>query len=353
MLDGKVELSGGDLTITNTGVITGVTSNNYVIATSNSLKKEWNAIGVFEYPVGDASNYTPFTLTFNAGTGFTAADVSVSVADAIHPDQQKADHITRYWTATPSGITTPDYNVSMIYTDGDIVGTEANMKMRKYSAGTWTDFDNVDAASNTLSGSNITTFSDYDGGGGAPLPVELLSFEVVRSQAGVLLNWSVAVEINTSRYEIQKSIDGETFSAIGTVSAIDKSSFTKVYQFVDTENSSEQAFYRIRMIDEDESSSFSPIRLLRNGESSFEFNVFPNPLLPQGQLYVEIESDSKKEILLILLDPLGRQVFSKMQVIEEGGTTVALDLQNRLTPGIYIVVGSSNQLLYRKKLLVK
>ncbi|MDQ2751974.1 MAG: hypothetical protein M3R72_03030, partial [Bacteroidota bacterium] len=55
------------------------------------------------------------------------------------------------------------------------------------------------------------------------LPVSLLSFTASKQTASVLLDWTTTNEINTHHFNVERSIDGIHFSAIGTMAALGSS----------------------------------------------------------------------------------------------------------------------------------
>jgi len=49
------------------------------------------------------------------------------------------------------------------------------------------------------------------------IPVELTSFTASTSNNQIVLNWTTASELNNEGFEIQHSLDNETFTRIGFV----------------------------------------------------------------------------------------------------------------------------------------
>ena len=81
--------------------------------------------------------------------------------------------------------------------------------------------------------------------------------------------------------------------------------------------------------------------------------VYPNPSVAGQDVYVSLEGfGEQEEILVVLMDQFGRQVYSKVLVQENDKVLTAFDQTQRLAPGIYFVVGSSNNTMYRKKLVI-
>ena len=142
----------------------------------------------------------------------------------------------------------------------------------------------------------------------ANLPLRLVSFAGNRLDGGtVMLKWETADEENTSHFEILKSSDGHTFGQIGVISA--SGSGNHDYAFTDA-SPGPSNFYRLRMIDQDGSFTYSRIIGVATdyGQS---ISVFPNPansrltvdlgssnLLPRKATVVDIHGRSYKQVRL-------------------------------------------------------
>ncbi|MBL0181613.1 MAG: hypothetical protein IPP96_04635 [Chitinophagaceae bacterium] len=59
------------------------------------------------------------------------------------------------------------------------------------------------------------------------LPVKLISFTATLQNKNALLQWQIASELNVTRYNIQRSLDGNTFTTIGSVNSTGNSTATK------------------------------------------------------------------------------------------------------------------------------
>lgn len=100
-----------------------------------------------------------------------------------------------------------------------------------------------------------------------------------------------------------------------------------------------------------------PMRSTLGDESyasnNFNFNVFPNPN-DGNAINLSITSSKGEELLVVLRDALGREHFSKVVIAENDMEYVlALDLSEKLSPGIYFIVASSKIKCDTKKLIVK
>jgi hypothetical protein len=104
------------------------------------------------------------------------------------------------------------------------------------------------------------------------LPVKLVSFVGQPQAASVLLNWEVANQVNIDKYIIEVSTNGTNFNAIKSV---DAGNLTK-YNTVDANPAIGFNYYRLKIIDNNGSITYSDIRKVKFGKA-MGVNIFPNP----------------------------------------------------------------------------
>jgi hypothetical protein len=128
-----------------------------------------------------------------------------------------------------------------------------------------------------------------------PLPVNFLSFEAERINGTVHLSWSTAELGGNQFFEIERSIDGVKFDAVGKVEA--KSGSYNSYSFDDQSAPSGTLYYRIKQYDKDGSFMYSEIRSITD-MLAHEVILFPNPSENNFNLSVTgfMNSDFKGEI---------------------------------------------------------
>lgn len=126
---------------------------------------------------------------------------------------------------------------------------------------------------------DITGFSEFwIHTGFAALPLNFISFSVQKCIGNtVCLNWKTANEQNVSHFEIQRSVDGRTFTAVATKAANNQS--TNIYNTADdiaSLQSSGQIYYRIKQIDADGRFSYTNIQLVKLTDK-ITISIYPNP----------------------------------------------------------------------------
>lgn len=110
------------------------------------------------------------------------------------------------------------------------------------------------------------------------LPVKLTSFTATASNSdGAILYWNVAVQNGIKTYIVEKSTDGSSFVETGAVAANDLSDFN--YSYTDSNLPTGTNYYRLEIVDEDGTISYSPIAIVDiTTNQSQSILIYPNPV---------------------------------------------------------------------------
>ncbi|SDF72214.1 Por secretion system C-terminal sorting domain-containing protein [Dyadobacter soli] len=138
-----------------------------------------------------------------------------------------------------------------------------------------------------------------------PLPVTLIDFKAAARENHVALTWATADEVNSSHFEIQRSANGTSWNAIGTVKAADVSKARLDYDTVDEAPLAGGNLYRLKMVDRDSTFSYSKISsVVFDGVQMAAF--YPNPVADRLQLST---TALKNAVSVQLLDQAGKTVL--------------------------------------------
>jgi hypothetical protein len=130
-------------------------------------------------------------------------------------------------------------------------------------------FDAIRVAYGTTS---AIAWTNLDAASGS-LPVTLTSFNADNDGLSTKLIWNVTEETNFANYVIEKSTDGRSFNAIGTVKATSQ----KVYSFIDGQTGDNNSYYRLKMIDIDGAFKYSYIVSIKS-KLNANISLSPNPV---------------------------------------------------------------------------
>lgn len=173
---------------------------------------------------------------------------------------------------------------------------------------------------------DVDVFSVY-GAVEAPLPVELVAFQGKSTAAGTALTWSTASERNSDYFVVERADDSpENFQTIGQVQSAGTTTQRTEYRFTDTRPAA-LSYYRLRQVDRDGTTSFSPLVAVKREAASQTLAVYPNPAAET------VSIASTPGTRFAVLDQLGRQ----LQAGEiPAGVQPALDVR-ALPNGVYFV----------------
>ena len=112
-----------------------------------------------------------------------------------------------------------------------------------------------------------------------PLPISLTDFSATVVNNNALLNWKTASESNSAFFDIEASKDGSSFYSLGHVNAAGNSSTVKNYSFTDINPSAGITYYRLKLVDKDNSFKFSSIQKINISKKLLQLHVSPNPVV--------------------------------------------------------------------------
>jgi hypothetical protein len=85
-----------------------------------------------------------------------------------------------------------------------------------------------------------------------------------------------------------------------------------------------------------------------------DFKVFPNPNQSTTDTYVSLQGFKTDNLLVVVYDMLGREIYSKVELMENEGFLFTISSDgHRLSPGIYLITASANDKVFQQKLIVK
>jgi hypothetical protein len=245
--------------------------------------------------------------------------------------------IERYFDIQSTVKTGLDVAMDFAYFDHELNNIPAaNLALFKSVSsltGPWANQGPIALGTKTVSKTGITDFSIWTLGNRAnPLPVALTAFTATPvGTAAVRLAWATASEQNSARFEVERSLDGTGFAAIGTVAAAGNSSSARTYDLLDAKLPANALtlYYRLRQVDIDGTTSFSPVRVvLLSGKPAEGLTLAPNPA--RTTTLAGAAAGASVEVY----DVLGRLVLT---ATADAAGTAALVLPEGLATGVYVV----------------
>ena len=317
----------------------------------------------FVFPVGDNGFYRPFAASAAGVVGaYFAADPSIAITSSTNdldypalpsgapfPRSIKTSEVREvsskeYWDVNGSAQTkiTLTWNSSSNLA-GLVNGSLSNLCIVGWQNNIWVripadvDITSLLGGNSSITSGSITTknaiipdaYTVYTlGAVSSSLPVTLVDFDAYTAEQNVLLKWSVSAEINSKVFEIEHSGNGKEWNNIGAVESKGGGIGLQNYSFLHKEPFHGKNYYRLKMVDMDETYAYSKISNL-DFVSSDNLVVYPNPV--SDRLYFKFSEASQIKDVSIL-DHSGRIVFSQASIPDEG-----LDVR-KFNVGIYILI---------------
>lgn len=177
----------------------------------------------------------------------------------------------------------------------------------------------------------------------ALLPLQIISFSANKKDNFIQLAWITQNEENTSHFDVEKSTNGISFTAIGNVTA-ENTFGTHNYGFKDLHPVEKVNYYRLKQFDKDGKYVYSrtvAVNFQRDGKSMV---VSPNPA--KDIITINLSSVSGN-IQLELFDALGKLVMKK----ECKGDAAINASVGHLPAGIYWIKVISGDMEYRQQVM--
>ena len=168
---GKITTATNVLTLGTSGTISGAGATTGWVVGNLIKQTATNASPSFNFAIGDATNYTPISVTFTGNnTASTAGSISATTTAGDHPQLATSDldatkSINRTWNLSNNGVSGfTNYTVNLNYSaaETDAAATPASFVIRKYDASAWTSPTTTATPSATsASATGLVGFGDF------------------------------------------------------------------------------------------------------------------------------------------------------------------------------------------------
>ncbi|MBK9329587.1 MAG: T9SS type A sorting domain-containing protein [Sphingobacteriales bacterium] len=170
------------------------------------------------------------------------------------------------------------------------------------------------------------------------LPVELTMFTGYNNGSENILNWTTASELNSLKFEVEKSTDAINFEYIGERPAAGNSNSPRNYTLDDLYPVLGNNYYRLKMIDIDGQFKYSEIVVIKVNElnqvSDGIVSVYPNPT--NDKVNIVYQSTEQQKLNLLLFNAIGQNMYSNNYAVNSGLNTITIDA-SAFAKGMYII----------------
>jgi hypothetical protein len=167
------------------------------------------------------------------------------------------------------------------------------------------------------------------------LPIKLLSFSGRNvTPTSNFIHWQTEEEQYMSHYEIEKSVDGISFTKKGFIVAFN-TAHSNQYNFVDLNFTESKAYYRLKMVDRFGKINYSSIITIRKtNDKLLSLQLMPNPV--QNKLTIFFDAPRTQQYSVHLYNSLGEMINSRKYYFTKNGSSINLDM-NIYSQGNYFI----------------
>ncbi|MEP6713033.1 MAG: T9SS type A sorting domain-containing protein [Ferruginibacter sp.] len=160
------------------------------------------------------------------------------------------------------------------------------------------------------------------------------------------LSWATSGEQDIKYYDIEKSNDGIIFEKIGRLDG--KNLPEAFYNFNDPEIVNGAAWYRLKMVNENELFKYSSLVLLSAG-LSFDIKNIENPFRDKINIDVVVPADGLLNVMLF--NDKGQVIKNTNQNIKKGYSKTIIDGLGSFSSGVYFISATFNNETIKRKLV--
>jgi len=166
------------------------------------------------------------------------------------------------------------------------------------------------------------------------LPIKLVYFQGNLENSQVTLQWRVAQNEVSGRFEIERSEDGINFLTVGSVFSTAKSD-AENYSYTATIKTS-KIYYRLKMYDKNQKAEYSKAIVLQNPNAKDgSFKIVNNPAI--DKLTLSYSSARNQSVEIKVYDLAGRIQMNQKTNVFKGGNFISLTLSSAFKTGMYTV----------------
>jgi hypothetical protein len=162
----------------------------------------------------------------------------------------------------------------------------------------------------------------------ATLPITLNSFSLKSiNDNAVNINWQTSQELNSSHFDIEKSINGNDWIKVGVVSTKGNSNTIQSYSFIDKKPASynNDIYYRLKIVDGDGAYKYSSVETIKLKNAGLIIdNLSAQPLQNSSNGIFRVYSNNNKQMMISVTDMNGRLLYNTNTTISNGTNTIEI-----------------------------
>ena len=299
--------------------------------------------------IGPNGGEVLFNVSLNSPTGSNPANLGIFITSSQNLgnvvikrghrsqiiNQGAGNSVFRYYDILPANNTNLNATLRFKYFDGELNNLDENSLLffESPDAVNWTNlgFTSRDVVVDFVEKTGINSFERFTlFNDNNPLPVLFILFNAKCEGGNASLTWKTAQEQNSSHFNIERSVDGVSWTVINSLPAAGNSNTEHTYSF--TDNHPEQnSFYRIAEYDLNGRVQYSSI--IRSSCSTTDvFKLWPNPV--RDVVFINIVAGSESQAVIKVFDSKGALVKEQNATVLQGNNQLGIDMRS-MAKGVY------------------
>jgi len=304
----------------------------------------------FVFPIGTSTAYAPITISpvSDPLSEITVQYLSEPPPFGAETFESSINNVSTngHWIVEKN-TNTGDLNLTLTWEDSNEAGIAevADLVVAGWDGTEWVSYGQESAAFVGSGGFVESAFSEPPPFGAETftlastssanaLPVELNKFEATPRSGSVDLEWETESEINASHFLVERSTDGIIYESIQYVKSKGESTTPAHYTTNDPAPFFGWNYYRLKMVDQDDSYEYSPVAVVKV-ELSTSIMLYPNPV--KEMLFIQDTEGVEDEVSVEIFDRNSNKLFEKVIQLNNGPVQLAIDDIDTLPNGYYIV----------------
>ena len=295
----------------------------------------------------ERSDFGTTGLAIDFGPGTTPGSVTVSRFDTTPPDTDglpSGENTSSYrFLITTDGNVAPGTGTTVRFDPSRLGGITAPGSVTVYTRPTFDTGTFVALPTTVENGeivATVTGFSEFVlTSPSDPLPVELTAFDAQQQSDAVLLTWDTASEENNAGFEVQRRAAAD-WERIGFLEGAGTTTEAQTYRFRDAQLPfADSLVYRLRQIDTDGATAFSPEVIVRRGPGTEVAlgTPFPNPVRQQATVRYVVPEGPAQSVRLDVYNVLGQRIATLVDETQAHGREEVSLNASRWASGVYFL----------------
>jgi len=178
-----------------------------------------------------------------------------------------------------------------------------------------------------------------------PLPLRYISFDLaLNANETVSIKWQTADEFNIDHFEVERSVDGSTWTVLSAI----RPQASNKYHYVDISPVTGTNYYRVKAVGTDGHFFFTNTRSIALYPRT-TFRLWPNPA--HDKVTIDIDANEESTAVIQMFDSKGGLILTKTALLKAGHNQASVEIGS-LATGVYSVHAEWNNRQTRKTIRV-